>query len=145
MASSPSSGAIHRTGPVPIAMDYSQTLIQALVKDGEDRLAVGPVSRVQLLLTCLFERLHDAIYVLPRAARDPDAPPVEPVEYARDIAVVLKALKKFSIELPDDTSEIEGRLEELNQRLVSLRSENAQLLREAKQVQEQIYDLIVKL
>jgi hypothetical protein len=145
MASSPTSGAVHRTGPMPIAMDYSQTLIQALVNDGEDRLPVGPVSRVQLLVTCLFERLHDAIYVLPRAARDPDAPPVDPAEYARDIALLLKALKKFSAELPDDSTKIEGQLEELNAQLRSIRTENAQMLQEAKRVQEKIYDIIVKL
>ena len=139
---SPTSGAVHRTGPVPIALDYSKTVIQALAADGDERLPLGPVSRAQLLLTCVVERLHDAIYVLPRQARDPEATPVDPEEYAKDIATALKALERFTNELPNDMEDMTSELESLNERLKELRSENLAVLSEAKQVRERIYQLI---
>jgi hypothetical protein len=141
--SSPTSGAVYRTGPAPVASDYSKTLIQALAEEDPDtRLHLGPVSRIQLLLTCLVERLHDAIYVLPRQAREEQASatPVDPDEYARDVAMALKGLHSHMASLPDDQAEIEQELEAWNLRLQELRVENAQLLEEAKSVREQVYN-----
>jgi hypothetical protein len=138
---SPTAGAVHRTGPAPIAQDYSKTIIQALTDDG---LEIGPVSRVQLLLTCMFERLHDAIYVLPRQARDPGAAPVNPDEYARDVAMALKALKKYVHALPDDSEQVESKLGELNERIRALKAENLEVLQQAKSIHDEIYNFLVR-
>jgi hypothetical protein len=140
--SSPTSGAVHRTGPVPVALDYSKPLIQALAADGDDRLPIGPVSRAQLLLSCMVERLHDAIYVMPRQARDPQSTPVDPEEYAKDVGLALKALQRFANELPDDSHDPTTEIEELNNRIQELRGENRAMLDEAKQVREYVSQLI---
>jgi hypothetical protein len=132
--------AIHRTGPHPIAFDYSKTLLQALAE--QDGMQIGSVSRVQLLLSCLVERVHDAIYVLPR---NPSGVEVDPEEYARDVALALKALQSAVWNLPDDRMEIEGELAGLNIRLVELRKENSETLAKAKKVQEEISKLLVQL
>lgn len=134
--------AVHRTGPHPEASDYSKTLLQALVDDVGGSMKVGSVTRVQLLLTCLVERLHDAIYVLPRHARNPDASQAspDPEEYAKDVAGTLRALKKYALELPNDTVPIEeSHVDEVNKRIAELRIENQVMLEEAKSVQLEIY------
>ena len=146
--SSPTAGAVFRTGPAPAALDYSKTLIQALAEENsESRLQLGPVSRIQLLLTCLIERLHDAIYVLPRQAREeqPSAIPADPVEYATDVALALKGLIAHVDSLPDDAEDVRPALELLNERLRELRLENSELLKEAKSVREDVYNLLVNL
>jgi hypothetical protein len=125
--------AIHRTGPHPIAFDYSKTLLQALAEDGA--LPIGSVSRVQLLLTCLVERVHDAIYVLPRNANGSE---VDPEEYARDVATALKTLKSAVHDLPDDTADVMSEVESLNLRLSELRTENFRMRENAKRMQEKI-------
>ena len=133
---------VHRTGPHPEASDYSKTLLQALVDDAGGAMKVGSVTRVQLLLTCLVERLHDAIYVLPRHARNHDAsqPAPDPEEYAKDVAGTLKALKKYALELPDDSVAIEeSHVDGLNKRITELRTENQAMLEKAKSVQLEIY------
>jgi hypothetical protein len=68
-------------------------------------MKVGSDTRVQLLPTCIVERLHDAIYVLPRYARNHDSsqPSPDPEEYAKNVAGTLRALKKYAMELPDDS------------------------------------------
>jgi hypothetical protein len=142
---SPTAAAIYRTGPAPVALDYSKTLIQALAAEGDERLPIGPVSRIQLLLTCLVERLHDAIYVLPRQARDPGASPVNPDEYATDIAIALKSLVKYAESLPDDTADVTIELESLNEKLLTLRADNATFLDEAKVVRDKVHSLLVNL
>lgn len=135
MVSSPS--AIHRTGPVPAASDYSTTLLQALTSD---ELQIGSVSRVQLLLSTLVERVHDAIYVLPRHARDPSSGvQPDPDEYARDVAMALKGIEKYCQGLPDDENRnIEQAIEELNGKIVELRIKNEEMLNRAKEVQVQL-------
>ena len=147
--SSPTAGAVFRTGPAAAALDYSKTLIQALAneEDSATRLPLGPVSRIQLLLTCLIERLHDAIYVLPRQAHEENATAnsVDPDEYARDVALALKGLSSHVNSLPDDTLDVSEELESLNARLRELRVENTQLLNEAKSVREQVYSHLVNL
>ena len=115
---------VHRTGPVHAAADYSKTLLQALCDDESEDL-VGSVTRVQLLLTTVVERVHDAVYVLPRFARDKftgepvSGPPPDAEEYANDVAMAIKALKKYAQELPDDFAEREivgeARLRELKE------------------------------
>jgi hypothetical protein len=140
-----SQNAVYRIGPHPEASDYSKTLLQALAENDDMRL--GSVSRVQLLITCLVERLHDAIYVLPRHARNGETtslPAPDPEEYAKDIATSLKALKKYAMELPDDQKETEQNVEESNQKLVQLRRENREMLKEAKSVQKQINDRLLQ-
>jgi hypothetical protein len=131
-------GNVHRTGPLPLAADYSKPLLQALVIDGDDGVSpgipIGTVSRVQLLLTTLVERVHDAIYVLPRHARDSamgtnltDGPGPNPDEYAHDIVLALKGLERFALDLPNDLisdDEYDSRLKELNDELAKVRIEN---------------------
>ena len=136
--------SVHRTGPHREAFDYSKTLVKALVE--EDNLPIGAVSRVQLLLTCLVERLHDAIYVLPRHARTNDAMEgnhiaPDPEEYAKDVAATLKALKKYAQQLPDDLLPVidQAEADSINKKLLELRNENRNMLNQAKSVQDKLY------
>ena len=150
MASVP---GVHRTGPLPAAADYSKTLLHALVDDETQKnLPIGSVSRIQLLLMSLVERVHDAIYVLPRHARDVSlgttlpGPAPDPMEYARDVASALKALKESASNLPNDEELTETffqeKLNELNQELVQVRNESVTSLEKAKEakifVQQQL-------
>ena len=143
---------VHRTGPLPAAADYSKTLLHALVDDETQKiLPIGSVSRIQLLLMSLVERVHDAIYVLPRHARDASlgtalpGPAPDALEYAKDVSLVLKALKKFAADLPDDTLTEElfqEKLTKLNEELALVRSESLHHLQRAKEakifVQQQL-------
>ena len=63
---------------------------------------VGAVSRAQLLATNLVERLHDAVYVIPRAVDlvSEDRPSLNLKEYAVDIAYSVKELAKVADEFP---------------------------------------------
>ena len=139
MSGSPT--AIHRTGPLPLASDYSKTLLQALT---DDELCIGPVSRVQLLLTTMVERVHDAIYVLPRHARDQangnessaGTVPPDPEEYARDIYTAIKGLEKYTQSLPDD--QVDCNLDDLNRRIVELRNQNQFMLDKARQISKEL-------
>jgi hypothetical protein len=143
-----SAGSVHRTGPLPAASDYSKTLLHALVdQDSEITLPMGSVSRMQLLLTSLVERVHDAIYVLPRHARDlalgtPCAGPgPNSTEYAVDAANVLKTLKTVSESLPDDglTEDVfQARLCVLNEELFAVRSDSKLQLERAKEAKKKI-------
>ena len=135
---------VYRTGPVPLAADYTKTLLQALTVDEEadgEVLAIGSVSKVQLLLTTLVERVHDAVYVLPRHARDKmngetvSGPPPDAEEYARDVALALKALKKCAQDLPDDKAHV-GYM--YNDRIEQLKFENKQQLESAKEWEARI-------
>ena len=135
---------VHRTGPLPAASDYSKTLLHALVaEDTDSTLPMGTVSKMQLLLMSLVERVHDAIYVLPRHARDtalgsaPVGPPPDPMEYAKDVSQALKQLRDLAVKLPDDslTEEIFlQRLAQLNEELREVKSEAKQQLEKAKEV-----------
>ena len=135
---------VHRTGPLPAAADYSKTLLHSLVaEDTDSTLPMGTVSKMQLLLMSLVERVHDAIYVLPRHARDtalgsaPVGPPPDPMEYAKDVSQALKQLRDLAVKLPDDslTEEIFlQRLAQLNGELREVKSEAKQQLEKAKEV-----------
>jgi hypothetical protein len=143
-------GSVHRTGPLPAASDYSKTLLHALVDENTGTiLPMGSVSRMQLLLMSLVERVHDAIYVLPRHARDaalgtaPAGPGPSSAEYATDVANVLKQLKVICHALPDDnlTDELfQSRLSELNEKLSTVRGESS--VERAKEVKGKIEELI---
>ena len=63
---------------------------------------VGAVSRAQLLATNIVERLHDAVYVIPRAVDTPpeERPSLNLKEYAVDIAYSVRELAKVSDEFP---------------------------------------------
>jgi hypothetical protein len=141
MSLSPSS-AIHRTGPLPLAGDYSKTLLNALV---DDDLQIGPVSRVQLLLATMVERVHDAIYVLPRHARDKvtgaegqssSSVDPDPEEYARDVFTAIKGLEKYCEFLPDDLSDYNERIQQLNSEIVELRVENERMLAAGREIEK---------
>lgn len=126
-----------RTGPVPPAGDFSKTLLKS-VTDGSLDPYIGSVSKTQLLLCSLIERLHDAVYVVPRFARDTalgveqqGAPP-NPEEYARDIVEALRALKEVVKHLPDDLAPQED-MALLNTELEKLREENIADLARARE------------
>jgi hypothetical protein len=139
---------VHRTGPLPAAADYSKTLLHALVEnDAEKDLQIGSVSQTQLLLMTLVERVHDAIYVLPRHARDASlgtalpGPAPDPLEYAKDVASLVKALEVSSQSLPsDELSEdaFQEKLLALNMELNQVRGESRLQLDRAKNAKNQI-------
>ena len=92
-----------QTGPYPLAADFSKRHLDCLLSE---EFQIGTVSRMQLLLASLVERLHDAIYVVPRYARSADTsamPPPNPDEYAKDMMDTLVALKRFAHNLPPST------------------------------------------
>jgi len=150
------SSIVHRTGPFPVAADYSKPLLQALVAEdettGAPAMQMGNLSRLQLLLTTLVERVHDAIYVLPRHARDTalgmssDTPsgggaPPDPDEYARDVVMAIEGMKKFAKLLPDDSmtdSEFEERFTALSNELQSMRESNVTALEKGRKVEAQL-------
>ena len=87
--------------------------------------------------------MHDAIYALPRYARNHDSshPAPDPEEYAKDVAGTLRALKKYAVALPDDSVAIEeSHVEELNKRITELRTENQAMLEKAKSVRLENYN-----
>jgi hypothetical protein len=125
-----------------MADEFSKPLTVSLA-DGSLDTSIGSISRSQLLLTSLIERLHDAIYVIPRYVREGDSgvertgPPPDPQEYTRDIVSTLRALQETCMDLPDDQEEYDD-LTELNSRLLDLRNKNKLHLEQARLCQERL-------
>ena len=83
-------------------LEFAQILclIQFMYRVGGAEPQVGAVSRAQLLATNIIERVHDAIYVLPRAVDTPDQT-LNLKEYALDIAFSVKELARVADDLPE--------------------------------------------
>lgn len=135
MSGSPTS--VLRTGPYPEAADYSKTLLDCLRLD---EFKIGSVSRVQLLLACLVERLHDAIYVLPRHARDPVGAAPEADEYAKDLFAAISSLKIFAQKLPEGIDMQE--LDRLNGRISVLKEQNREILQRVKEAETRVFSAL---
>jgi hypothetical protein len=61
---------------------------------------VGAISRAQLLATNIVDRLHDAVYVIPRAVDASEEAAMNLKEYAVDIAFSVKKLRQVADEFP---------------------------------------------
>ncbi len=81
-----------------------------MFRAGGEHPQVASVTCMQLLLTNLVERVHDAVWVVPRNASErhqsqasEDAAPAQPLnldEYALDIAYSIRKMRKESSNLP---------------------------------------------
>ena len=126
---------VYRTGPAPVAFDYQTNLIECLTGPGNPG-RLGPVSRFQLLLASLVERLHDGVYVLPRTVGGTTTAG----DYARDVAACIEGLKKAAGELPvrDDTDP-QCLLEELER----VKREQVEVIREAEELRHRVRNRLI--
>jgi predicted RNase H-like nuclease (RuvC/YqgF family) len=102
----------------------------------EGEPAVASVSRMQLLTTNLVERVHDAVYVLPRHASQN----LNLDEYAIDIAYSLQELVREAENLPrrTTTEQLQRTLQALQEEDTRLTVEISHKLKEAEQLLSQL-------
>jgi hypothetical protein len=112
--------------------------MQQMYRSGQDEgePAVGSVTRMQLLTTNLVERVHDAVYVLPRHASQN----LNLDEYAIDIAYSLQELVKESEKLPPRTTPevLQSKLRDLHAQDSQLSSQIKAKLKEAEELLGQL-------
>ena len=111
---------------------------------------LGTVSCMQLLITNLVERVHDAVWVLPRHAAqehekslEQDHTNIQPLnldEYAIDIAYSLRALQKEALNLPSKRSyeTTKQRLDELVEEERAITEQLKTRIDEASQIRSKL-------
>ena len=97
-----------------------------MYRAGGSEPQLGAVTRIQLLATSLVERVHDAVYVIPRHVNQADSG-LNLDEYAIDIAYAATELLKEADNLPRRTTN-----EEVIQRLQMLGEQDKELTQQIR-------------
>ena len=93
---------------------------------------LATITKLQLLACNLVERVHDAIYVIPRRED------IHLEEYAIDIAYSMKTLIDKSSKIPIKQQDLHLKLQELKNQEISIDQEIKLTLQQAKEFQNKL-------